>query len=646
MVSTKEFTAICNNFIALSLLFYYKFRDYFKSIMSNSNGANVSSRAFKRSRPDFNDQMDVRIIGSGSDITMTGQSGDPDRRSKIQKMCSIHPHCNNIGGIYNMHTTNVTFLCITNGDDVQIPAHKSILAADSTVFYRQFYVESRKLNTIRMGNIDGNIFCKFLTSFYSKSMKMQRNDVPELMRLAYDYDAGKCKQICQKFLHKSLDTGVDDVLWILDMALNHNCTAIRDRCIEKILQYGDILIGTDEFLQCKNRNVLKVIVSNDYLRRNEMELFAACVRWAKQRIGHKKTGIRKAIRREIGKCFEMINFQSMDANQFVECLSKFAPIFRTREIYDISKVIFARRQSVHPSNVDFNESKRSGGGGGMPKGKLLNMRYTFENHLANFRTLYNDNNSADMHFVFNSHGGVRFAAHKCILAIKIKSPLLQQLNEMNGAGEIRVNSVGPRKFAAFLKLLYGYDVGEIAKQAADLETILALAYEYHVPDIFKGQEIQLKQFITIETVFWAANLRRKYRFIDSMQFDCKRIQRYANVKTLDFNLAFHAMALVHCSRTIVERAVGIKYRNRNVLCIVEAVINWAKNRCEQSSTNEPAINIQNIRKTMKNILMLIPFHKMTQSQFDTFQNNYPGLLNETEIQAVLTKMMTEQKRTK
>lgn len=273
--------------------------------MSDNNvKASPGPRTLKRSQSDANsNQINASSIDADKRVSVSREANYPDGRTKIQRMSSIHPLCHTIGGTYNLKTANVMLLCDTADDsDVSIPAHKSILAAGSTVFYRQFYVQSRTFNTFRISNITADVLCKFLTSFYAKSMKIHRDDVPELMQLAYDFDADKCKEICHQFMNKSLDAGIDDVLWILKLALEHDCTVIYDRCIEKIHHHGVHLIETDAFLTC-NRSVFKTVVRNVFVGRNGEKLFAACVKWGNRRINRKKSTSHKKIRREIGKVF-------------------------------------------------------------------------------------------------------------------------------------------------------------------------------------------------------------------------------------------------------------------------------------------------------------------------------------------------------
>lgn len=602
--------------------------------MSASDDAKMSPppplppQALKRGQTDSISNQ-INSIGSGGERSVIDDAHHPNGRSKIQKMYSIHPLCSTIGGVYNLQTANVALQCAganAADDNVLIPAHKSILAADSPVFYREFYVHCREATTFRISNTSPDLLCKFLASFYGKSMQLHRAELPELMQMAYDFDAGKCKETCHAFMHKSLDTGIDDVLWILQFALNYNCKQIRERCIETIHRYGDFLIETDAFLT-STRQVFKLIVGADFAGRNEKKLFAACVEWAKRRIEVQNVPTPNDIHREIGKCFEMIRFDAMSAEQFVECLSEFTMIFGPDEIQAISRTISGRRQPMVEPNGGVVEQRK-----GIPRGTLFTIRHIFTNQLADYRKLYNDNVSADMHFIFDGSDD-RIAAHKCILATR-SSIFANRLFESIGPVDVLVRSASPQTFSEFLKLLYGYRIDEIV-QKSNMDAILSLADEYSVHDIAKGQEMQLKQFVTLENLFWMANLCRKFPFIDSMNFNCKWIKKNAN--KFDLNLAFHSKALVQCSRKIVRDALGIDYNHRNALRVFIAAINWAKHRCGISKP-DPSVTSENLRRQLDGILTLIPFHQMSRQQFDMCLSYYPGLLNEMEIQDVLAKM--------
>lgn len=115
----------------------------------------------------------------------------------------------------------------------------------------------------------------------------------------------------------------------------------------------------------------------------------------------------------------------------------------------------------------------------------------------------------------------------------------------------------------------GYEINEVVTKE-NLDTISTLASEYYVVAIAKAQNMQLKEFTSIQTLSCIMNLCNKYPFIDSMDFSCKWIEKYA--LKFDLNLAFHPKTLANCGRSTVHSELDISFTNPNVMCIF-ALIN-------------------------------------------------------------------------
>lgn len=573
----------------------------------SQNPIKVSSVSCKRNRI-----AEDPVVGSSNNPTIVPVS------SKIPKMCSVISNYN-IGGIYDIQTADFAFLFDTNGVEVLVPAHKSILAADSCVFYRLFYQDDHRQGHFRIRNHPVDKFCIFLTSFYAKSMKLHRNDVEEVIRLAYQFQALKCQIVCLTFLRKSLETGVDDVLWILQLAIKYNCSEIRALCIEKIHSFAYFLIKTEQ-LKVSSREVLQTILKDDFDGRNEVKLLEACIKWAKRHVNGPESLSWQQIRYQIGDFFQLIRFKSMTSHEFIQCLSKFAHFFSVDEIKQISKVIVQSEGRMKPAKAPVK---------GVPRGRLVTLNHMFEHPMASFRKIFDNVNTSDVEFVFNETS-TKILAHKSILASK--SPVFKEHLLRVGAMKvvvIRMESTTPRFVTAFVKLLYGYSVGDVVN-LANLEQIVALAQEFGVKDIFRGQERELKRFLSAETLFWAANLCNKYRFIDWVKFDINWIEQFCSKH--DLNPAFHPNALLHCSRAIVKNAIEINYYNRNEVVVFEAAVNWAKNWCRLTKIDRN--DGKNLRRALKGVLELIPFQKMTSIQFNNCINKYPGILEESEIRNI------------
>lgn len=534
-----------------------------------------------------------------------------ESRTKVKKIGSISPCVYSIGGIYNVQTADVWF---TFGD-VLVPAHKSILAANSPKFYRIFFTDSRSISQFSVTNITIQTFCQFLATFYVRSMDLKRSDVPQLFQLAMEFGAGKCTQMCHKFFMQSLEIGADDVLWTLELTMQYDCREIQQRCIDIIRRFGSALIESQQFLVC-NRKVLKVILGENFVGRSEIKLLNACIKWARRKVPQKKFASGTRIRGQLSDCFEMIHFDWMTASEFVKCLSDYIWIFTADEIRNISKAI---NQTQPNGQHETKETQQ------IPRGQLLNVRHVFKQPLAIFRRMLGDANSADIHFTFNADA-VRISAHKSILMVK--SHTFRRLFQNNDRTEFPI-AWAKLSFIAFLKLLYGYSVSETVTNH-NFGDILELANQYQVKGIFRGQEAELKRLINVGNLFLVANLYEKYRFIDWMHFSVGWIEEHCQKYNL--NDAFHEQSLVSCDRKLVQRLMQINYFNRNEVRVCQAIINWAKQRCFIENIDPNVMN--NLRTILSGIFELIPFHKMNRNQFCTLQNQYPGLLTDSEIEDI------------
>lgn len=536
---------------------------------------------------------------------------------KKQKMCS-QLYQKLIGGDYNHRTADILFIFGTNGEEM-IPLHKSILASDSPVFYRMFFEQKvdKQMHDI---NTTAERFCTFLSFFYRSSMRLKRDDVPDLMQLAYKFDANRCKQMCYNFLKTTLETGCDDVLWVLQLSIDHKCKEIYERCVDMVHSFSYHLIETEQFQSC-SRDVLTIILNDEFDGRNEWKLFDACVKWAQHAtIKHKKTMSWEDIRRQLGDCFQLIRFNRMTSSEFVQCLSKYANIFGNKEINEISTAIIATERQNQLSLVKKLPLKP------VHRGRLMTLNHVFEDRLT-FYKLFNDTKTCDIDFEFDGSDD-RISAHQSILAIK--SSHFEKF--FNKTKRISLKAISFGAFEGFLKLIYGFPLNVI--ELKDLDDILQLAYDYGVKDILKGHEKQFKQILGMDNLFWAYNLSNRFQFVDWFDFGLAWIQRFCY--KMDLNKAFHANSLVHCSRFVVKNVLEIDYQHRNEVLVFEAVINWAKNRCTSNRSNT------NLRNVMKRVLNLIRFQNMTTDEFKTCCSNYPDFFHKDEINCIFR--MIQEKR--
>lgn len=243
-----------------------------KIMSSSSSSVNSAHQSCKRKQSES--------FAANSDSDSKKHSHLHESPCKSTKMVEISSFCGSIGGIYNVQTSDFAFIFNENGHKQAIPAHKCILASDSSVFYQLFFDTPQSLDHLSISGASIDKFSIFLSSFYGTSMKLKRHDVADIMRLAYKYDAIKCKEVCRHFLLKTIETGVDDILWALQLANIFGCDEVQEICIGKVRNFGAYLIETGDFRDC-NRNTLKMILNIDFVGRDEIKVLEACIDWAR-----------------------------------------------------------------------------------------------------------------------------------------------------------------------------------------------------------------------------------------------------------------------------------------------------------------------------------------------------------------------------
>lgn len=101
--------------------------------------------------------------------------------------------------------------------ETRIPAHKIILAANSSVFHRMFYGEMKETGDIAIIDATPYVFGVFLQYFYLEQMNLTIDKVGEVLYLADKYDVSGCSTKCSAFLKEILNT--DNMCWGYELAI-------------------------------------------------------------------------------------------------------------------------------------------------------------------------------------------------------------------------------------------------------------------------------------------------------------------------------------------------------------------------------------------------------------------------------------------
>ncbi|XP_055316909.1 BTB/POZ domain-containing protein 6-like [Sitodiplosis mosellana] len=234
----------------------------------------------------------------------------------------------------NETTADIHFVADNIRNESQLlPAHKCLLAVDSSVFYRRFFIDLEKESNIEICDVSAEVFSVFLSSFYQHKIAVTDRNVSDLIYLAKQYNAHNCMTQCEQFLKDKLTT--ENVCYAFELATVCNDMQMYRSCLMVIEKNFRRVLTTNGFLHCSH-NVLKHILLSNIENRDEFALFEACMHWAKTSLERNNVEHNKMMdwRTELGECFELIRFGAMTPLQFMKCETIY-PVFTTAELTEI-----------------------------------------------------------------------------------------------------------------------------------------------------------------------------------------------------------------------------------------------------------------------------------------------------------------------
>lgn len=214
-------------------------------------------------------------------------------------------------------------------EKIRISAHKVILAGGSPVFKRLFFGAWRETGDIPIADVPVEIFEIFLETFYGLYESITMLNIYNLMALAHEYEASITMEYCETFLSKRLTAR--NVFIVLDRALQYNRNKLYKSCID-FLKREFSVFEVKGFSNCR-REVLKRILL-DLNHKDPYDTFLHCIRWAKKSCERKDidSSITANLRKELGDCFELIQFSFMTRDQFRKIVSEYDKLFEQYEV--------------------------------------------------------------------------------------------------------------------------------------------------------------------------------------------------------------------------------------------------------------------------------------------------------------------------
>ena len=197
-----------------------------------------------------------------------------------------------------------------------IPAHKFVLSICSPVFFAMFCGEmADKSDSIDLPDCEYEGVLEMLRYMYSEEVKLNENNVTQVLYVAKKYILPSLADECIDFLQRNLDP--TNVFCVLSHAQQYDEKSLAGRCWDVIDRKTVEVVKSEGFATIK-RSLLETIVKRDSLTIREVELFEAVNLWATkecERQGLAADGVVK--RRILGEqIVRSIHFPAMEEKEF------------------------------------------------------------------------------------------------------------------------------------------------------------------------------------------------------------------------------------------------------------------------------------------------------------------------------------------
>lgn len=249
-------------------------------------------------------------------------------------------------------TGDITFLV----ESERIAAHRSILAAQSPMYRTQFYGSFRGSHEVFVPNVSAAAFNVFLQLFYKETVDLTMDNIQMVLDLAKQSLVDEFIDICGDFLKTQITAG--NFFDFYELAIVYDIDALRLECEWHISENTMNMFESDDFLHC-DRDVLNGILKMNALNCNEIDVFAAGIRWAL--VYCQQNGLdrrkRENLRAAFGDAIYQIRFSLFSAAEFTALNDKLNGFFTVDESNEILRMIKKLNESK-PHQFNQNAMKR------------------------------------------------------------------------------------------------------------------------------------------------------------------------------------------------------------------------------------------------------------------------------------------------
>lgn len=201
---------------------------------------------------------------------------------------------------------------------LRIPAHRLIMATASPVFKQLLFNSSTNQlvncnEDIEINDIEPSSFLEFLRYSYTDSARLNKDNVVGVLTAAKRYQLSSLERQCVEHIHKCLSKKSCLAIWLTARAYGER--DLENVARKSVQHYAETVLLSNDFTRADLSSVCELL-ADDLLRANEIVVFRALTRWAKQAcLRAAVCPTRANVRGIIGSALNLVRFPLMSEEQ-------------------------------------------------------------------------------------------------------------------------------------------------------------------------------------------------------------------------------------------------------------------------------------------------------------------------------------------
>lgn len=222
------------------------------------------------------------------------------------------------------------FDCYFCVEGKRIGVHRWPLTSLSTVLTTKFDTEWTAAVDIRIDGVSFAGFMAFREYCYSGRLNIMPSNVADILHLANEYQIQELTNCCSAYLYRSLSSA--NAIETLTLTTKYGIPVDTWGCA---MILDNEVLDTEPFYGCDVATLHTLLEERAFFS-YERDIFDAVMRWAERKCMAKglDAGNCMNLRKELGKCFDLIQFKLMPNGAFVERYEKWPKLFAPGEVQE------------------------------------------------------------------------------------------------------------------------------------------------------------------------------------------------------------------------------------------------------------------------------------------------------------------------